>query len=243
MNKNIGKNLYIVILASCIFAVCGVACSKSENDKPKREYPNRYYNMTPLDLTIIDPPSLPTITYRIPKGYLSGRRKGGEVKGMLTIETGLPDLLPRPGKTEIVGIKGSKEYEESLIKYNNGIFINLKGNKLTDTFYDNYRRMHQRDYSQVPSEIESLDKFVKFRKDGSKDDLMSDYFITKVSSENWAFFNCFRDDGYSGCGVTITYHGWEVGYNIRRSQLYRWKEFDVAVRRLLDKFYLTDASK
>ena len=200
---------------------------------------------TSVDLTLIDERRIgkPSITYRIPQGYLTSKKlkKGGVVSNQVVIQTGLPDMKPRKAKTKIKGEPGSQEYVDSLKRFNDGIYIYLKRQKSIPEFGKNVRRMYE---SQYVEEASKFSDFVLYSDVRCGDDYCVgfDYFLTKKSYEGaWVLFRCMPDSPLVGCSATTVYRGWRIQYSIRRSQLDRWKEFDIAVRELLDSFYLKES--
>lgn len=217
-----------------------VPSSAESDDNKELDYQLR----TSVDLTLIDERRIgkPSITYRIPQGYLTSKKlkKGGVVSNRITIQTGLPDMQPRKAKTKIVGEPGSDEYIDSLNKFNNGIFISLDRTKSIPEFGENVRRRYQKQYREEASKFSD---FVLYSRVRCGDYCVGfDYFLTKKIYEGaWVLFRCMPDSPLVGCRATTEFRGWRIEYSIRRSQLDRWKEFDIAVRKLLDSFYLKES--
>ena len=261
MMKGSRRNLLIIVCVA-IFIVGGSLWSWYKNYSDLKGNMNliipgsldmaRTKNMEPVDIHLLDDRTGEGIHLRIPKAYMTKKRnwKGGEQTESLEIETRLSELLPAKALFRSGADEGTPEFEAGLKKTQNGMFIIRPRTRIAaaeDRTYRNYKRK----YLIQDEEMFGLEHFYEQACKTETDntgketercwDLNHEYFVAKHGDKkSWVFFDCNRPDMNpgSGCSVNRRYKVNSVQYIFRRSQLHRWQEFDAAVTKLLDQFYV-----
>ncbi len=126
----IKKRIHIIILLAIMLLV---ACEKKvsfEEAFPGLKDVGVTNDMTPVEIILRSKHKSTNghmLTFSIPKAYLRKKRhwKGGEQED-LEIQTGLPDLLPRPAVKKNRKQPGEPGYEEAQIYADNGMYIYKK---------------------------------------------------------------------------------------------------------------------
>ena len=233
--RNIKKRLPFLFLL--LFTVLVLACSKGESAKSKSD-PN-----APVSLTLTDEVSGETITFKIPPDYLTYEKQkhGKLVREKIWVETGLPDMSPRKAKNNVVGQPGSEEYKKSIEEFNNGIFLDISSDRPVESSIDNARKMYRQIYLESDSPYPGLIKYQDLLCRGGEcvSRGFEHYLTTAEYDERWARLRCVTEIEMAGCSTDIVYKGWRATYTFRKSELYRWQEFDFAVRAFLERFYFS----
>lgn len=205
-----------------------------------------------------------SLKLRLPKSYLVLREnwKGGP-QTAIWIEAALPEMKPARAIPKLVGSLGSPEYERSLTAMNNGVWLSLEsqgrdiaralGNirrNLTNT-----ERVHgtPRAFEMAADTRYGLQPFrekrcwlVQEQRPGAGVSLehcvdnLSDHYLPASGDDPPVYIVCdLSIAGYLGprvgCDVTAEYRGFALTYRFKESQLNRWREFDEAVRGMLDE--------
>ncbi len=199
-----------------------------------------------VELALVDPASGHALRFKIPEPYLtSAANRRGSAKRYIEMETGLPDMKPRPATFRIKAPKGTPEYEKLKERYNNGVFIWLHAKKLRKGYQQRMYEYLLQEYAELPSDIEGLQRFGE--KCPSKEKLpklgqetrcytgLTEYFIS--TEPRMVRLRCSKAEynKRGGCIAESDYQGRELIYIFRRTELARWQEFDDAVRGLLTR--------
>ncbi len=236
----------------------GSSQENKSDDLFKQAFPwlkdsGRTEDMTPVEIELVDERSGESLHFRIPKAYLTNKSNwvGGK-HGRIKIETGLPELKPRPGNIWVR--RDDPDYDRKIGFFRNGLFINLDGRRPDPQYEKNVIKRYKHDYKIQPSLVHDLNYYKYIicsdieRKQGKpvKAEMRcrehtDEYFITPPeSSLPWVAMTCTKLEVNSGggCIVSSRYRDRKLEYIFRTSQLHRWREFDTAARKLLDQFLI-----
>lgn len=201
----------------------------------------------------------------VPEKYVSRRARPGPENGLLVIQTELPDLRPRPAVIERKAPAGNPRADTEDRNTRNGVVVELWGKVMDDQYPIRVMRAAPDRWDRLPDNVSGLRRYgscdPKSRPSGPDPsqaatasafphlpcrqiNLTEAYFPeTYAPGEPWAYFNCGRLDlnPNDGCTARGMYRGRDFAFIIRRVELSRWKEFDSAVRDLLDHFVAFDS--
>jgi len=221
----------------------------------------RTEDLTPVDLVLRsnhETTNGHTLKFLIPKSYLTRKVNwlGGEQES-IEIQTGLPDLLARPAiKSSRTKISES-DYQSSQDYTDNGVYIRLERPSISKDHFNESdmekklyafgsRSRYSRDYEKQEN-VYGLEFYkAHFCHQITKEcrERIGQFFITPLDyDKHWLTFSCSRLElnPSGGCTVKTQYRRKRLTYIFRRTQLYRWQEFDAAVRRLLDNFLIEES--
>jgi len=64
-----------------------------------------------------------------------------------------------------------------------------------------------------------------------------------AAADTWTSMSCVKLENPEGrCSARILYRGWPVEFSFLRQELPRWREFNMAVRQLLDRYVIDRGS-
>lgn len=206
--------------------------------------------MDPVSLTLKDKRSGSTIKLTVPKAYLTDRRTwSGGAHHSIEIQTALPDLMPGQVNIAPVGIVGTKEYEDSLRLFKNGLFLSLIDVKLIAEYERNRYEHVLQFYKTRKSDAYGLEHYVKEVCEQSDNNrpindprlcrINEHVFLTPINSKAvQVHFRCtpLELNPIGGCSADTRYRDWHLKYIFRNTEIARWEEFDRAAHVLLDDF-------
>lgn len=247
MGSTTGIRVYVLLLIYLMANGCGAASQKELPWAP-------YNNSMVLEKFVMKPTAnAEEVHLYIPKAYLSRiTNPYGSRKELLSIETGLPDLEPRKAEFSIpLNLSEDMEsvYQE---KWKNGITIDISNMILQDIFWANLEARLKREFQLKSDDAYGLVFYLQtkqgddcFSKSTPTQELagkcfprVKEHYLNKVTDvENSVYINCEREElKYTRCLAEVNIAGLKVIYSFRRTELYRWKEFDSGVRRLINSF-------
>jgi hypothetical protein len=207
---------------------------------------------------------------KIPRAYLSEmyQEKGESTITSLVIETGLPDLKPRPAVPMRRGDPGSTQWEEDTRFLKDGMRISLTklGSRIpseqVQTNYLNSIRGSVADRQAI--ELASIDGLLRFLQmtcskpetgyikppeDPTPEGCRStgrETFISPTPGPNWVQMICRHilkgaPGPIPGCQITVQYNShFFVEFMIRNTEQSRWKKFEIGTRKLIDSFQVKE---
>ena len=237
---------------SLLFFVTLNGCSSaSENGEP----PWAPYNssMEIEEVTMKPSKDMDEIHFYVPKAYFSrvGNPFGGKAK-LLSIESGLPGLEPRKAEFRFPSNLSQDDYKVYQFKWKNGITIDISNTTLNDRFWDNLKSFLGAKYQHRSDNIYGLVAYLQsmhgrdcFSKTMPNKELAGKcyprikehYLNTSSDRGSNVYINCEREElFYTRCIAEASMSGLEISYSFRRTELFRWKEFDSGVRKLIRAF-------
>ncbi len=209
-----------------------------------------------------------SLKFSIPKAYLRDKThwKGGEQEG-IEIQTGLPDLLPLSVVRKNLTRPNQSGYEESKAYADRGLYVYIDRHSYMNSYHEktqeerneiangkrkSYAKSYHRQENQYDleyykdincSDVYDSQEGVNYHREKKCQEDTREYFLTPINYPGiWLSFDCTRLDVNlrGGCIVKTRYRRKGVTYIFRRNQLYRWQEFDTAVRKLLDQFLIEE---
>ena len=112
-----------------------------------------------IELSLVNEKIDKALNLRIPKAYLTDTKnwKGSEQK-TITIETGLPELEPRPASFWITDKPGTPEHDIAVEKFQNGLFIYLEAYRRDEQKYslvriaNHWKEVYEKNYERQKDE-------------------------------------------------------------------------------------------
>lgn len=260
----------LVVCAVIVVIAAGAAILGANQQLLEAIYPpaskSRSSSMELVDIALDNDVTRKTLRLRVPKAYMvrAENWRGGKQR-YITIETQLPDMKPAPAFPKIEGAPGSKEQEDSIRRFKNGVTLDLwSGNANVDVAKRNIlaRLSNERrrvgaptKYMEKSSGIEGLRRFDEWacrqaestttnKTAGREQEDCRDWFYEHyfgVTDGAYFYAICPVWDkptlGFRlGCQVKSTFRTHGLDYGLRYSELHRWREFDGKIRELLDSF-------
>lgn len=265
-----GRKLCVLAVLIALIAIQG--CSESNSSDVESEgllkeaFPwlkgtGRTDDTAPVEIELVDERSGESLKFRIPKAYLTDTANwAGGRQDRVKIETGLPNLEPRPGNIWITEEPGTPEYEREIKFFRNGLFIHVYANRPVLGYENNKREAYQDRYVIQNDSLFGLTHFKSIAcrdwKRTAEGEIVqieeicrergNEHFITPEARDGkWVSFYCTRlevNQG-GGCIARSLYQGWSLEYIFRRNQLNRWRDFDAGARELLDRFLVQPGSE
>jgi hypothetical protein len=201
---------------------------------------------------------------RIPKAYLTdpGTWGGGD-RERIVIETGLPDLKPRPANIYPTAASGTAEHAAQRSYWSNGIYLQLEpapeGLTSLSADYELGKDARSRGYLEQPA-IHGLRQVHRVRctADYAVAERNSDVSLDKpcaTDKPSREHFFLMEEDGRAlikmectppwandvgGCSARFLHRGISVISVFRRTELERWPEFVDGTKRMLDGFVINN---
>ncbi len=187
------------------------------------------------------------VTLRMPKNYLGNPLSGGGGKQlMIDIDAGLKEdgsgeLEPQKAIFYIFPELDAATRQRAVTKLNNGvsIWVNSSGYHDGENFKTSNSLFVTNKYGLDGYLHKGTDRGSMIRTPAGWKHIeggREHYFNTTGSTHPSVHLSCGREGGTAGCIVVMVHQNIPIEYFIRRNQLYRWQQFDTAVRTLLDQF-------
>ena len=239
----------IAFVIAMSIALVAIGCDQSSDSSSGQKEQN-FGRL--VEVTLENESGTDRLLLAIPIQYLrvAGSFRGGKRK-YIRIETRVPGL--EPAKSNIVprGEPGSEIYERDIKILRSGLIIVLQGELHRKNWFANTRQSMDSgeigSFEKVGSTDFGLIHYVRAKCPRDRplgthsviDDCErlddSDYYLTHPSHESTAQIQCMPVE-YGGCSIRTGYRGRRLNLSIRGQELYRWDEFLMAARTLLDRF-------
>jgi hypothetical protein len=214
---------------------------------------------------LVDEKTNAKLVLDVPAKYTNRRARRGPENGLLVIETGLPDLRPRPALIDRKAPAGTPEAEREDRFIKDGVIVDLRGKVVTQQYPINVMRNFPKWQDRLPDDVPGFRRYgscdwrdkkaererqadparaaeppIPCRQVGETEEYVPEAY---VPGEPWAHFHCARPNlGWRAyCSGRGLYRQRDFAFTIRRTELARWKEFDRAARLLLDRFVVFDS--
>lgn len=247
------KVIGFVAIVAAVAGVPRISLLGAESEGPTAKLRPKTSDMTPVSLQLVGQSKREPLKLQVPKAYLSNIQdwKGGE-QSAVSIETGLPDLAPRRAVFRIGQQSSEEELASQMRALNNGLRISLYGGVAAPGTKERIYLSSINEYVKLDKKLHGLEQFRRqhcTENDDAGTQKSSSsrecryvgkilLFTVNDDDETWIRLRCGLVELWpvDGCTATTLYRGRLVNYIFRASELGRWREFDRAVRTLLDGF-------